>query len=249
VVTNQDRNIGTRISGMLARKFQGENTGNTQFVTLDLIGIAGESLGAYLRTGVDINLIGAANDYVGKGLSGGTIRIRPEAESRMAENPQDHTIIGNTCFYGAIDGDLYAAGKAGNRFGVRLSGARAVIEGAQDSACEYMTGGEAVILGKVGSNFGAGASGGEAFVYDPDLGNKSSKDTFAKVTNLQACSPEAERLRERIMTHHGYTGSKQAERILKDWENAITNFRYVNFKTQANDKTSAAAAAPALINA
>ena len=248
VVTNQDRNIGTGISGALARQFQGENTGNIQFVTLDISGIAGESLGAFLRTGVDINLVGAANDYVGKGLSGGTIRIRPEDGSRMAENPQDHTIIGNTCFYGAIDGDLYAAGKAGNRFGVRLSGARAVIEGAQDSACEYMTGGEAVILGEVGNNFGAGASGGEAYVYDPNLQGKSSKDTFAKVTTLEACSPEAERLKERIITHHGYTGSKQAERILKDWENAITNFRYVNFKTQAaNDKRPAAA--PALVNA
>ena len=98
------------------------------------------------------------------------------------------------------------------------------------------------------SGIAPGASGGEAYVYDPNLQGKSSKDTFAKVTTLEACSPEAERLKERIITHHGYTGSKQAERILKDWENAITNFRYINFKTQAaNDKRPAAA--PALVNA
>ncbi|MFK7839387.1 MAG: glutamate synthase large subunit [Bdellovibrionales bacterium] len=228
-VTNQHRNVGTRISGEIAREYKGRADASTQFATLNLTGIAGQSLGAFARSGVDIRLEGVANDYVGKGLSGGSISIRPEAVSSVSQASQDNIIIGNTCLYGATSGDLFAAGRAGNRFGVRLSGAKTVVEGAGDSALEYMTGGQAVILGSVGKNFGAGMSGGEAFVYDPDdaLKSKANKDVAEKIERLDGASDKADALRERIAEHIRETGSYYAQALLDDWDNAVHHFKRV----------------------
>ena len=145
-------------------------------ISVRLRGSAGQSLGAFAVQGLKLEVIGDANDYVGKGLSGGIISVRPMTASRLV--PQDNTIIGNTVLYGATAGKLFANGQAGERFAVRNSGAVAVVEGCGSNACEYMTGGEAVILGRLGNNFGAGMTGGMAFVYDPD-------DVFTKKINAE----------------------------------------------------------------
>lgn len=228
-VTTQHRNIGTRISGDLAKHFKGVAKRDDHFVTLQLKGIAGQSLGAYSSNGVVINLEGAANDYVGKGLSGAQITIRPDKTSVIAQATQENTIIGNTCLYGATSGELYAAGTAGNRFAIRASGVSAVIEGAQESACEYMTGGHVVILGNVGSNFGAGMSGGDAFVYNPEqnLNTKVNDDVAAKLHRVEIGSDQEKRLKVQVEKHVERTGSKHAQGILADWDNAIKHFVHV----------------------
>ena len=238
-INNQHRNIGTRISGEIAKRFRGQAGPEEEFVTLNLKGIAGQSLGAFARSGVAINLEGVANDYVGKGLSGASITIRPETQSPVSNASEDNIIIGNTCLYGATSGELNAAGQAGNRFGIRLSGATAVVEGAGDNACEYMTGGEAYILGKVGKNFGAGMSGGEAFVYDPDseLRNTANEDVVNKIRDIERESDEAERLKTKIEDHIQKTGSGYAQMLLDDWDEAVLDFRYVN-PNYNNDSTT-----------
>jgi glutamate synthase (NADPH/NADH) large chain len=242
-VTPQHRNIGTRISGELSKHFKGVAKQTEQFATLDLKGIAGQSLGAYASNGLDINLEGAANDYVGKGLSGASITIKPDEAGQIAQSTQENIIIGNTCLYGATSGELYAAGQAGNRFGIRLSGAKAVIEGAGDSACEYMTGGQVIILGAVGNNFGAGMSGGEAFVYDVDnsLERTANDDVKGKIYAIEIGSDEETRLKEQIQRHVTKTGSKHAQAVLDDWANSVNHFKHV--QPVANDNKKAAAPA------
>ena len=162
-IANTDRAIGARLSGDIAR-LHGDHGMDASPILLKLTGAAGQSLGAWNAGGVHIDLVGEANDGVGKGMAGGRIIVRPPADSPFAS--QDASIIGNTCLYGATDGELFAAGRAGERFAVRNSGALAVVEGAGDHCCEYMTGGVVAVLGKVGLNFGAGMTGGFAYVLD-----------------------------------------------------------------------------------
>src|SRR5690606_29268532 len=164
-VRNTHRAVGTRLSAEVTQRFG--MTGLAQgHIEIRLRGTAGQSLGAFLCQGVTLEVFGDANDYVGKGLSGGRIVVRPTVSSPLIS--QHNSIVGNTVLYGATAGTLLAAGQAGERFAVRNSGARVVVEGCGANGCEYMTGGTAVILGPVGSNFGAGMTGGMAFILDTD---------------------------------------------------------------------------------
>ena len=163
-VRNVHRAVGTRISAEITRRY-GMATLAPGHLTVRLRGSTGQSLGAFAVQGLRLEVFGDANDYVGKGLSGGTIVVRPLPSSPIVW--ADNAIIGNTCLYGATAGQLFAAGRAGERFAVRNSGAVTVVEGCGDNGCEYMTGGVAVLLGPVGDNFAAGMSGGMAYVWDP----------------------------------------------------------------------------------
>ena len=166
-VQNTHRSVGTRISSHIVQNFGMRNTLQDDHLTVKLSGSAGQALGAFSAPGLKLEVSGDANDYVGKGLSGGTIIVRPPMSSPLIA--ADNTIIGNTVLYGATDGYLFAAGRAGERFAVRNSGAKVVVEGCGSNGCEYMTGGVAVVFWPhVGANFGAGMTGGMAYIYDPD---------------------------------------------------------------------------------
>jgi glutamate synthase (NADPH) large chain len=191
-------------------------------VTVRLRGSAGQSLGAFAVQGLTLEVFGDANDYVGKGLSGGTIVIRPMTSSPLVAH--QNTIIGNTVLYGATAGKLFAAGQAGERFAVRNSGADAVVEGCGSNGCEYMTGGTAVILGPVGTNFAAGMSGGMAFIHDPD-------DKFEHVVNPDtvvwqriATSYWDSVLKDLIAEHVATTQSRFGETLLLDWDRQRLRF-------------------------
>jgi glutamate synthase (NADPH/NADH) large chain len=188
-------------------------------------GSAGQSLGAFLAQGIKIEVRGDANDYVGKGLSGGTIVVRPSNESKLVWN--ENAIIGNTVLYGATAGKLFAAGQAGERFAVRNSGADTVIEGCGSNGCEYMTAGTAVILGAVGDNFGAGMTGGMAFVYDVE-------GSFAERVNPESVvhqGVETEHwegvLKALVEEHARETHSPLAQRLLVDWDRELKRFRQI----------------------
>jgi glutamate synthase (ferredoxin) len=184
-------------------------------------GVAGQSFGAWLMKGITFELEGLANDYVGKGISGGKIIIYPFKDSTY--DPEKNIIIGNTTFYGAISGEAYISGVAGERFCVRNSGLNAVIEGVGDHGCEYMTGGRVVIIGETGVNFAAGMSGGIAYILD-ELGNFSRKCNM-RMVELTEMEYEDEVLVKRLITnHYKYTGSKKAGIILADFENYKKKF-------------------------
>ena len=220
-IKNTDRACGTMLSGMIAEKYgeEGlpENTINVKFK-----GSAGQSFGAFLVKGVNFKLEGEANDYFGKGLSGGRIAILPPTRSNFSA--EDNIIAGNTGLYGATSGELYINGKVGERFGVRNSGAIAVIEGAGDHCCEYMTGGRVVVLGETGRNFAAGMSGGVAYVWD----KKHNFDYFCNMDmveiNLVEDSNYRKELHELIRQHYLYTGSKLARTMLDDWNRYVEDF-------------------------
>jgi len=220
-ITNVNRDIGTHLSGQIA--YQRGNQGLPP-ATIDLTftGSAGQSFGAFLVNGIRLTLNGEANDYVGKGIAGGEIVIRPDAGQTFAWHR--NCIVGNTCLYGATGGTLFAAGQAGERFAVRNSGATAVIEGVGDHGCEYMTKGVVVILGPVGKNFGAGMSGGLAFVYD-EAGQLPSRINPAMI-GLERLNSEDEgaSLRRLVAAHAGLTGSPHAHSIVDQWEIATTKF-------------------------
>ncbi len=219
-VYNTHRAVGTRLSAHLVQKYGTQNISD-DFLNVSLKGSAGQSLGAFATKGLTLNLEGDANDYVGKGLSGGIIAIHPPRASHIIA--QDNTIIGNTSLYGATSGKLFAAGQAGTRFAVRNSGADAVIEGCDSNGCEYMTGGNIVILGSVGDNFAAGMTGGMAFVYDK---NKEFEDRVNDETviwqNIQSAYWEG-LLKTMIMEHHQRTSSKQAGWIIRHWDEAVAD--------------------------
>jgi len=191
-------------------------------VTVRLRGSAGQSLGAFLCKGITLEVFGDANDYVGKGLSGGIIVIRPAVSSPLSS--QDNTILGNTVLYGATSGRLYAAGQAGERFAVRNSGAIVVVEGCGANGCEYMTGGIAVVLGRVGQNFGAGMTGGMAFVYDPDgrFDRLANPDTI--VWQRLAATHWEQVLRDHVDAHARRTDSRWARGLLDDWDRVAPHF-------------------------
>ncbi len=191
-------------------------------ITVRLRGSAGQSLGAFAVQGLKLEVFGDANDYVGKGLSGGTITVRPLVSSPIVA--RDNTIIGNTCLYGATAGRLFAAGRAGERFAVRNSGAVTVVEGCGDNGCEYMTGGVAVILGPVGDNFAAGMSGGMAYVWDPRNELELRINTDMVVYQRLEVDHYVEELRRLIEEHHRETHSELAERILLAFDRELPRF-------------------------
>ncbi|GAB1361335.1 glutamate synthase large subunit [Rhodobacter sp.] len=221
-VRNTLRTIGTRASSHIVKKFGMRNSLQPDHLTVKLTGSCGQSLGAFAVNGLKIEVQGDANDYVGKGLSGATIVVRPQMASPL--KPEENTIIGNTVLYGATDGFLFASGKAGERFAVRNSGAKVVIEGCGSNGCEYMTGGVAVILGQIGANFGAGMTGGMAYVYDPD----GAAEDFVNLESLLTCAvahPHWEaQLKNLVERHAAETGSRIAARILSDWPSERANF-------------------------
>ncbi|MEY8827390.1 glutamate synthase large subunit [Sedimentitalea sp. XS_ASV28] len=224
-IQNTHRTVGTRTSSHIVRNFGMRNAFQSDHLTVKLQGSAGQSLGAFAAPGLKLEVSGDANDYVGKGLSGGTIVVRPPQVSQL---PADqNTIIGNTVLYGATDGYLFAAGRAGERFAVRNSGAKVVIEGCGSNGCEYMTGGVAVILGTIGANFGAGMTGGMAYLYDPD----GLAETLMNKETLVTCPvtvPHWEtQLEELIERHAAETGSRKAADILQHWDIEKSNFLQV----------------------
>ena len=241
-IRSVDRSVGAMLSGAVAKRYGGaglpENT-----IEVNLTGTAGQAFGAFLAAGITLNLVGEANDYVGKGLSGGRIIVRPPEHSAIV--PEESIIVGNTVMYGATEGECYFRGIAGERFAVRNSGAIAVVEGTGDHGCEYMTGGIVVVIGQTGRNFAAGMSGGVAYVLDEDK-------SFAKRCNLSMVDIEPveeeedllerlhhhggdlefkgridvqgdmsrhdeERLHQLIVKHLHHTGSSRAQMILDNW--------------------------------
>jgi glutamate synthase (NADPH/NADH) large chain len=252
VIRNTDRACGGMLSGEVAKRFGHEGLPDDT-IHVRFTGTAGQSFGAWLARGVTFELDGDANDYVGKGLSGGRLVIRPPADSGIV--PEESIIVGNTVLYGAIEGQCYFRGVAGERFAVRNSGAIAVIEGAGDHCCEYMTGGIVVVLGRTGRNFAAGMSGGIAYVLDEDESFKSrcnlamvelepvpeeeqvAEQEFGHYNDLEShgrvdvlsdlTTKDAERLHMLISNHARYTGSKRAAEILADWTKYRPLFRKV----------------------
>jgi glutamate synthase (ferredoxin) len=221
-ILNTDRSVGARIGGEIARLhgdsgFQGE-------VALSFHGSAGQSFGAFILNGMTLMLTGEANDYVGKGMNGGEIVIRPEPGARFAAH--ENVIVGNTCLYGATGGGLFANGQAGERFAVRNSLATAVVEGCGDHGCEYMTGGTVVILGATGRNFGAGMTGGLAYVLDEKqtFESRLNRDGDKFIQRLQRGTAGEAQLQSLIQTHYRRTDSDLASRILQDWESYLPKF-------------------------
>lgn len=212
-VRNTMRSIGTRISSTVVRH---GGAAYPDQITLRLRGSAGQSLGAFLTRGIRIELLGEANDYVGKGLSGGVIVLRPRPSSTLVAH--ENTILGNTVLYGATSGLLLASGQAGERFSVRNSGADAVIEGCGSNGCEYMTGGTVVILGEVGQNFAAGMTGGMAFVYDEKGVLPARVNGESVIAQRLASRHWSDALRSLIMLHQRETESVRAKTIIENWE-------------------------------
>jgi glutamate synthase (NADPH/NADH) large chain len=223
-VRNVQRAIGTRASSHIVRKYGMDGLAEDRLrVTLE--GSCGQSLGAFGVKGLTLEVIGEANDYVGKGLSGATIIIRPPSVARYVG--RDNTIIGNTVLYGATSGKLFAAGQAGERFAVRNSGATAVVEGCGSNACEYMTGGTAVILGAAGENFGAGMTGGMAFLYDPARRFDLIANPETIIWRPVVTDHWSKVLRDLIEEHARRTGSPHAKSILGNWDLELRNFVHV----------------------
>ena len=237
LVKNTDRSLGAMLSGVIAKKF-GHKGLREDSIVINLEGTAGQSLGTFLSSGITISLSGEGNDYVGKGLSGGKIIIRPFKDSTY--KPEKNIIVGNTVLYGAISGECYFSGMAGERFAVRNSGAIAVVEGTGDHCCEYMTGGVIMVLGNTGVNFGAGMSGGIAYVYQKEkdfknkcnmsmvniLGVKKSKHILPEklFDKYNFLFNDELRIKEMLKKHLNYTGSSVAESILDNFENELQNF-------------------------
>ena len=221
-VQNTSRTIGTRTSSHIVRNFGMRNNLQPDHLTVKLKGSAGQSLGAFAAPGLKIVVSGDANDYVGKGLSGGTVVVRPTMSSPLVAS--ENTIIGNTVLYGATNGYLFAAGRAGERFAVRNSGAKVVVEGAGSNACEYMTGGVAVILGQIGPNFGAGMTGGMAYLYDPEGKSAPMMNMETLVSCPVTVAHWETQLHDLIQRHADETGSLKAAEILQNWDTEKANF-------------------------
>ena len=220
-IDNTRRAVGTFLSGEIARR-HGAHGLPDGTLRVALTGSAGQSLGAFLAAGVELSLEGDANDYVGKGLSGGRIAVRPPTGARFSA--EDNALIGNTALYGATAGELFAAGAAGERFAVRNSGARAVVEGVGDHGCEYMTGGAVVILGATGRNFAAGMSGGVAFVFDKD--KRFATRVNRELVELESLVDESDLwlVHGLIDDHVRLTGSTLGRKLLDNWELMVPRF-------------------------
>jgi glutamate synthase domain-containing protein 3 len=218
-IRNADRSVGAALSGEIVRAGL---TLEDDTISVTFRGTAGQSFGAFLAPGVSFRLFGEANDYLGKGLSGGRIVVRPRRESRC--QPDQNVIAGNVCLYGATAGDVYLNGTVGERFCVRNSGARAVVEGTGNHACEYMTEGIVVVLGKTGINFGAGMTGGVAYVLDED----HLFDTRCNASDVDVAGltqpDDIEGLYALIERHHALTGSPKAKKVLDEWSSYLPLF-------------------------
>ncbi|WP_239374035.1 glutamate synthase large subunit [Snodgrassella gandavensis] len=230
-INNTDRSVGATLSGQIAAAYGNRGHAPQRF-DIYLNGTAGQSFGVWLAGTVNLYLTGDANDYVGKGMAGGKIVIHPHGGT--AFQPEDTTIIGNTCLYGATGGKLFASGKAGERFAVRNSGATVVVEGTGDNGCEYMTGGVVCVLGKTGINFGAGMTGGFAYVLDVDGGFRQRiNPELVEGLDISTLTMHQENLRGLIAEHVENTHSPLGERILAKWDNYVN--RFVLVKPKAND--------------
>ncbi|MFN0247746.1 MAG: glutamate synthase large subunit [Kofleriaceae bacterium] len=220
-VDNSRRAVGTLLSGHIARTHGAKGLPDGS-ISVRLSGSAGQSFGAFLAPGVTLELCGDANDYIGKGMSGGRIVVYPPATARFA--PEQNVIIGNVALYGATAGDLFACGLAGERFCVRNSGARAVVEGVGDHGCEYMTGGVVIVLGPVGRNFAAGMSGGTAYVYDPNQTLRSRANL--EMVELESVVDESDMwlVHSMIEQHVRFTGSPLGRRVMDNWEHLVARF-------------------------
>jgi glutamate synthase (NADPH/NADH) large chain len=251
-IRNVDRSAGAMLSGELVKRFKHKGL-RDETISVKLTGTAGQSFGAFLARGISFDLIGDGNDYVGKGLSGGRIVIRPSDDAKIVA--EDSIIVGNTVLYGATEGECYFRGVAGERFAVRNSGAVAVVEGVGDHGCEYMTGGVVVVIGQTGRNFAAGMSGGVAYVLD-EQGDFAKRCNMAMVelepvpeeddlmeklhhhggdiahkgrvdVSGDMTSHDEERLYQLIANHVHYTGSTKGKAILDDWATYRPKFRKV----------------------
>jgi glutamate synthase (NADPH/NADH) large chain len=270
-VRNVNRTVGAMLSGEVARR-HGHAGLPEGAISLTFRGNAGQSFGAFAARGVSLELVGDANDYVAKGLSGGRVVVRQPPEARR--EPTRNIIVGNTVLYGAIAGEAYFEGVAGERFAVRNSGAVAVVEGLGDHGCEYMTGGVVVVLGDTGRNFAAGMSGGVAYVYDPtgrfeklcnkamvelgpvtagggdETGRPSQRSVSVENAGMgDMLAFDAERLRILIERHHLHTKSARAAEILANWDRALGSFVKVmptDYKQALTDLAAVRATAPAV---
>jgi glutamate synthase (NADPH/NADH) large chain len=233
---NTGRSIGARLSGEIAKRYGNHGMNDTP-ITLKLTGVAGQSFGVWNAGGLNLHLEGDANDYVGKGMAGGEIVIVPPKDSAFV--PRETPIVGNTCLYGATGGKLFAYGTGGERFGVRNSGAIAVLEGVGDHGCEYMTGGTVVVLGKTGVNFGAGMSGGMAFLFDennqvPDRVNAEMVE-FCRIDTEETQSYR-HYLKSLLKEYHEKTGSATAERLLANFTGEVGKFWLVKSRAIGLDR-------------
>ena len=227
-IRNTDRSVGARLSGEIASRYGNQGLAANP-ITIELTGTAGQSFGVWNVGGLRLVLTGDANDYVGKGMAGGMLVVRPPAG--VSYRSHESVIIGNTCLYGATGGRLYAAGRAGERFAVRNSGAQAVVEGIGDNGCEYMTGGVVAILGEIGINFGAGMTGGFAYLYDEtDTCRRRINRELVEILSLAGHLQLKEYLRGMIAAHHAETGSRRAEQILEDFATCSDHFKLIKPK-------------------
>jgi glutamate synthase (NADPH/NADH) large chain/glutamate synthase (ferredoxin) len=260
VARNVNRSVGAMLSGALTQVRPEGLPDDTLRIQLE--GTGGQSFGAFLAKGITLYLIGDANDYTGKGLSGGRVVVRPSLEFRG--EAVSNTIVGNTVLYGATSGEAFFSGVAGERFAVRLSGATAVVEGTGDHGCEYMTGGTVAVLGNTGRNFAAGMSGGIAYVYDEDgqfdkrcntamvsmekvLTEKEQSADVPQALWHRGQSDEAQ-LKKLLEDHHRWTGSKRARALLDDWAQARSKFVKVfpnEYKRALGELAAAATEKPA----
>ena len=231
-IQNTHRTVGTRTSSEIVQRFGMRNSLQEGHLVVKLTGSAGQSLGAFAAPGLKLEVSGDANDYVGKGLSGGTIVIRPSMISPLIAT--ENTIIGNTVLYGATDGFLFASGRAGERFAVRNSGAKVVVEGCGSNGCEYMTGGVAVILGSIGANFGAGMTGGMAYIYDPENQAEEVMNMESIVTARVQVDYWKKELRSLVEKHAVETESRRAQEILRNWDIEVNNFIQICPKEMLN---------------
>ena len=220
-IKNSDRTAGTMLSSLIAKKF-GPNGLPPGTIQIRFTGSAGQSFGAFLARGISLHLEGAANDYVGKGLSGGRITVDTPRDASFVAS--ENIIVGNVVLYGATSGEAYFNGMAGERFAVRNSGAMAVVEGVGDHGCEYMTGGVVVILGRTGKNFGAGMSGGEVFILDEDKNFRTRLNpTMVRIDEFKE-DRDVELVKRMLANHVIYTNSSKAKRILDTWKDHLPKF-------------------------
>ena len=220
-ITNRDRAVGATLSNRVITEHGGSGLPD-ETITSRFDGHAGQSFGAFLAPGITFELTGVANDYVGKGLSGGRLILETPADAGY--DPAENVVAGNVCLYGATDGEVYVNGVAGERFAVRNSGVRAVVEGVGDHGCEYMTGGVVAVLGDTGRNFAAGMSGGVAYVYDPDNRFEDRVNTEMVTTSRSLGYSDRALLRSMVENHHEYTDSDRAAAILDEWKEALDDF-------------------------
>ena len=220
-ISNVDRAVGTMLSNRVSKRY-GEGGLPDDTVTIDFEGVAGQSFGAFLASGISLHLTGPANDYVGKGLSGGKITVRTPDSAPY--DPTENVAIGNVSLYGATGGECYVNGVAGERFAVRNSGAKAVVEGVGDHGCEYMTGGVVAVLGETGKNFAAGMSGGVAYVYDPNRTLERRANVGMVTLHQELDDADEAMLRRLVENHVAYTGSDRGRELLEEWEEALAAF-------------------------